>query len=340
MVVQVAPDAGQVGDDVDAEPPELLGRTDAREQQQLRRLDRAAADDHLALGADLRDGAVADDLDADAPPTLEQQPLRAGSRQHGEVGRTRDRRQEGGRGALADAVLDVELAERDAVETLAVVVVVEGDARLLRRGDDRGVERMRLVAREHVQRPARAVVGGRAPVEVLRALEQRQHVVVAPAVVAEVRPGVVVAAMPARVDHPVQRARSAQHLAARPVQLAPGARGLRHRPVAPVLLAVPELEQPRRIVDRRVVVRRRRPRAMTTSAPASTSRRATTAPPDPEPTTMTSATDGMPLSFPAISGALSQPTRCPVGASLRCSRANLGPYSVSCARTSGATSLP
>ena len=174
-----------------------------------------------------------------AASAVDEQPLRARSGQHLEVRRVGDRRQEGRRRALAHAVLDVELRVRDAVELLAVVVVVERDTRLLRGVDDRGVDGVRLVLREHVQRTAGPVVLAGAAVEVLRPLEQRQHVVVAPAVVPEVRPRVVVAAMAAGIDHPVERARAAEHLAARPLQLAVRACSLRDRPVAPVLLGCP-----------------------------------------------------------------------------------------------------
>ena len=41
-------DAGQVGDDRDAEGLEVRGRPDAGQLQQLRRVDRAAAQDDLA----------------------------------------------------------------------------------------------------------------------------------------------------------------------------------------------------------------------------------------------------------------------------------------------------
>ena len=213
------------------------------------------ADDHLVLGADPLDGAVPHDLDADAAASVDDQPPRARSGQDLEVRRVGDRRQEGRRHALAHAVLDVELRVRHAVELLAVVVVVERDPGLLGGVDDRGVDRVRLVLRQHVQRPADPVVLARTPIEVLGPLEQRQHVGVAPAVVPQVRPGVVVAAMTARVDHPVQRARSAEHLAARPLQLAVRARCLGDRAVAPVLLAVPQLEDARWVVDRRVDIR-------------------------------------------------------------------------------------
>ena len=48
VVLQVLAHAGQVGDHVDAEPAEQLGRAHAGQLQQLRRVDRAAAQDDLA----------------------------------------------------------------------------------------------------------------------------------------------------------------------------------------------------------------------------------------------------------------------------------------------------
>ena len=57
VILQVLADARQVVDDVDAERLELAGVADAGELEQLRRVDRAAAEDHLAgldpLGPDL-----------------------------------------------------------------------------------------------------------------------------------------------------------------------------------------------------------------------------------------------------------------------------------------------
>ena len=51
------------------------------------------------------------------------------------LSRADHRAQEGGRGAVADAVPDRQLGEADAVELGAVVVVVERDAGLLRGRD-------------------------------------------------------------------------------------------------------------------------------------------------------------------------------------------------------------
>ena len=55
VVVQVAPDAGRSATTSIPRRPSSSAGADAREQQQLGRLDRAGADDDLALGADLLD---------------------------------------------------------------------------------------------------------------------------------------------------------------------------------------------------------------------------------------------------------------------------------------------
>ncbi len=207
-------------------------------------------------GGDRLEGPVACELDARAARPLEEEPHRARSRDHGQALRADHRPQEGGCGALADAVPDRQLGEADAVELGAVVVVVERDAGLLRSLHGGGDDGMGLVPRHHAQGAALPVVVGRAAVEVLGALEEGKHVLVAPAGVAEVGPRVVVGPVPADVDHPVQRARAAQHPAAREMEPPAGAGRLRNRAVAPVLRAVPELPHAGRIVNGRVLVRR------------------------------------------------------------------------------------
>ena len=52
VIVQVRADAGQILGDANAVRAQMVGRTDAGQQQQLRRIDRAAAEDYFArLGA-------------------------------------------------------------------------------------------------------------------------------------------------------------------------------------------------------------------------------------------------------------------------------------------------
>ncbi len=254
VVVQVLADAGQVDERLDAEASERGRGTDPREHQQLGRLDRPGTNDDLVPGPCPAQGAILCVFHADAARALEEEPDRPGGRQHGQVRRTEHGAQERLRNAVTAAVADVQLGVADPVGIGAVLVVVERDARLLRRRHRRSRDRMRLVAGDHGEEPAGAVVRVGPAVEVLGALEDRQDVVVAPPVVAEGGPAVVVGPVAAHVDHPVQGARPAEHLPSRPVQLPPRAGSLRHGAVPPVLLGVPQLEQARGIVDGRVLV--------------------------------------------------------------------------------------
>ena len=72
VVLQVLADARQVGDDLDPERAQLGRRADARELEQLRRVDRAAAQDDLAAARDLAPAAPgARVLDAGRAAALE-----------------------------------------------------------------------------------------------------------------------------------------------------------------------------------------------------------------------------------------------------------------------------
>ncbi len=53
MVLQVAPDPGQIEGDRNAETADLVGGSDPGQEQKLRRVDGAAREDHLAPGAHL-----------------------------------------------------------------------------------------------------------------------------------------------------------------------------------------------------------------------------------------------------------------------------------------------
>ena len=160
--MQILSHPREVRPHVDADAAKLGAVADPREHEQLRRLDRPGADDDLVRGGNRLERSVASELHARAARPLEEEPHRARSRKHGQTLRADDRPQEGGRGAVADAVPDRQLGEADAVELRAVVVVVERDARLLRGLHGGGDDRMGLVPRHHPQGAALPVVLGRA----------------------------------------------------------------------------------------------------------------------------------------------------------------------------------
>src|SRR4051794_28527482 len=102
-------DAGKIYADVDSMLGEMLSLADTREHQQLRRVDRPGADNHLAIRTNLLGPAIALDLDPYAAVALEQQALRPAVGQHGQVRRIGDRLDEGSVCVVSLAVLDVEL---------------------------------------------------------------------------------------------------------------------------------------------------------------------------------------------------------------------------------------
>ena len=83
--MEVAPDARHVGDHVEPVLAQVVGRPDAGEQQELRRADGAAREQHLA-GLAALDPTVARPLDADAARAREQQPARLCARRTRRLG--------------------------------------------------------------------------------------------------------------------------------------------------------------------------------------------------------------------------------------------------------------
>jgi hypothetical protein len=241
VVVEVAPDAGEVGHDVDAQRAQLVGRADARGEQQAGRADRAAGDDDLAVRVGGLGPAVALVLHADAAALADDEPPGDGVREDRQVRVVEHRSQVRARRAVARPVLDDVLHGADPELGLAVVVRVVGDARLDRGVDDRLVEGIGpdVLADLH---------------EGLDLREERRHVLPAPAVVAGVRPHVVVDRVAAHPDHAVQRAGAAEHAAPRPLQPALHGVDLRRRADGPVVVAVPQLVHASDVVDGRVGV--------------------------------------------------------------------------------------
>ena len=71
MVLKVVADPGRIADDLDPEAPQVLGLSDPRDHQQLRRAEGAAGHDDLAsCGEPLLCAAAAND-DVGRPPAFE-----------------------------------------------------------------------------------------------------------------------------------------------------------------------------------------------------------------------------------------------------------------------------
>ena len=215
VVVQVVADR-QVRDGGEAVLGEVVRRSDTGEHQQLGRAHDACGEDDLLAGADDASRAVlVDDRNAGGAPVLDQElgdhhlGLQL-QRRHVEVVDVAPGR------AVAQPVGGVLLHQADAFLLLGVVVVEDLHAQRVRRRLDElvGALLRRLVAGDPDRAAGAAVVVG-AVLEVLHPLVCRVHLVRRPAGVSLGGPGVVVGAVAAHVDHAVDRARTADDLAAR-----------------------------------------------------------------------------------------------------------------------------
>ena len=254
MVLQVLADR-QILAHRDPEELEILGRPDPGEHEQHGRLVRAAGDDDLALRTHRLAHAVVNELDTHGAIALEDDALDEDVRADLEVGPVRHRMEERVRRAAAHAVPLRELEARDSLGLVDVQVL---DVRIP--GVDRGFqlrldERGHGAAVGHRERPADAVELVRAPLVVLGALEVREHLVVRPARAALLGPAVEVGAVTAEVDHRVDRARAADHPAAREVQTPPTEARLFLAEEVPVEVGLEDEREHRRDVQLRCGVR-------------------------------------------------------------------------------------
>src|SRR4029077_10400711 len=108
------------------------------------------------------------------------------------------------RSAHATTAADRRLRHADAVLPRPVVILGVGDADLAGRLNERVIKRARLVIFADPQRPvAAAVFVVSAALIAFHLLEDRQNLTVAPAAIAELRPGVVVLRLAANEHHAV-----------------------------------------------------------------------------------------------------------------------------------------
>ena len=136
MILQILADARQVEHHRHAERAQLAGRTDAGEEQKLRRVDRAAGEHHFLSGSNSVPPAAACIFDADRAAVLDEVARRLRLGEDGEVFPRRHRMQIGRRRAPAPAVFLRHLEEPAAELRGAVEIRIERQARLLRRRDE------------------------------------------------------------------------------------------------------------------------------------------------------------------------------------------------------------
>src|SRR5581483_4452029 len=215
MVAQVLSDARQVVAHLDAEALEALGLADARQLQELRRGDGAGAHDHLARGTRLALPAADGIAHAHAAAAVENEALGQRVRLDREVRARAGGIEVASRRAHAPALVDRGLRHGDAFLIPAVVVAVGLDPDGLGGLEEAVVEPPALVDVRDLQRAFAAADLAVAACVGLHALEDRQHVLVAPAAVAELGPMIVILPLAAHPHHAVDGARAAEHAPAR-----------------------------------------------------------------------------------------------------------------------------
>ena len=251
MVLEVLAHARQVVDDVDAQRAQLVGRSDAGKQKQPRRVDRATAEHDLPVGVGGHRLVLAQVLDADRLPFLHKDLGRSRMGGDGQVPASTRGPQIGSGSAFASRVSLSDIVVSDAILGRAVEVVVERQAGLLRRPDERLAQLVVLHLLGHVHRAVVAVEGIREPLVVLCPAEERQDVLVTPVLVTQFGPALVVEGVPADVDHRVDRRAAAERAPLRIPHPAVVELRLRHRLETPVHAGAGELGEPDRQVDQR-----------------------------------------------------------------------------------------
>ena len=237
--MEIAADSRQVMTELNANLGKVVGWTDPRDHQDLRRADRASGEDHLTRCGDHLLAATAVEVaNSDCALPFQLNALNGRACDHFQVLAIFDRLQIAVGGAPAAPATLSHLHLGNAVLLRAVVVVDEGNSGCLGAGDEVTRQRAR---RARVLNPQRATNGVvlRCAARVVFGLEEvRLNIVPTPSGAALRFPKVVVERPAADVKHRVHRARSAKPLAAGNEDLAAVAARLGIGGEIPVALAM------------------------------------------------------------------------------------------------------
>ena len=210
MILKIATHAGPIGDDVDALSSQFRRWANARELEQLRRIDRSARKDDFAICGDLQDLTPALVLYADRAPALEQHTRRQRVRDNLDVGTLHRGMQIRLGSAAPRAIAHGHVHAAEAFLPLAVHVPCQFVPSLLRSIEPSLVERVAQRPVSRIKRPIRAAIRVAALGPPFGALEIGQHVGIAPARGAFIAPTLEIERIAAHIDQPVDRGRSTQ----------------------------------------------------------------------------------------------------------------------------------
>lgn len=216
MLAEIGADRGAIRDHRDPQRRELRGGADAGKLEDARRPDRAGAQDDLAPRPPASRRAA--DLGAHRrrPPLLESDAVDQRAGDDVQVAPVTHRPQERLIGAHPAPAADGQRRIADAVARRRVDVVPHRRAEPGTGGEDRIGQPGAVLLDADVHRPACAARVGRPQLMILDRQEGAADRLPAPAGRARRLPVVIILRMAAGIDHAVDRARSAQRLAAQP----------------------------------------------------------------------------------------------------------------------------
>ena len=176
---------------------------DAGKLKQLRRMNASGSQNDLAVGMVPFAHAGPHDLHAGRALAVDEHTQHVRVREHFQVGPVERRGEIGVIGADPPATTIVDLIVAEAVLIAVIVVGVEGVAGGHRRIDEGPRDNGALLEHFHRQRPALSAGLPFRPLEILKALEIRQHVLMAPADAALLCPAVIIMRLAAHINHAV-----------------------------------------------------------------------------------------------------------------------------------------
>ncbi len=217
MILEVLADPRQVGTDGDLVAPEGRARANPGTHQDLRRVHRTRAEDHLAGGDPFHRAGGMEDFHPGCPVPVERHPEHTGPGRDRQVGASPRRPEVGGCGALPFAATLGHMEEPHPLGGPVVEVIQHREA-----GGHRGIEpgprdRARVAGQVDLHGATGPQVRAGSGAMVFRPTEERQDILPPPAGVALCLPGVVIGRLPAHPEHGVHGARPAKHPPARPV---------------------------------------------------------------------------------------------------------------------------
>jgi hypothetical protein len=136
VILQIFPDAGQIKLDLNAVLPQFLGMTDARQHQQMWRVERPAAQDNFAGGPGVFQDTSTKVLKADGAIVLNDDLHRCGVGLNGEVRASLCRLQKSARSAASLTVSDGGLVETATMLACTIEVWIQWHALVLGRIDE------------------------------------------------------------------------------------------------------------------------------------------------------------------------------------------------------------